>query len=130
MTTIRFAVLAVAAAALLAGTAGAGVQDDRYAVNNLVADSAGSAAAADGSLVNGWGLVAGPTTPWWTSNNGSNTSTLYNGAGAKQALTVTVAGAPTGSVFNGVAWPYVHLRGRHGCRRHCTSRIASTTRSP
>jgi uncharacterized protein (TIGR03118 family) len=103
MTTIRFAVVAVAAAALLAGTAGAGVQDDRYAVTNLVADSAGSAAAADGNLVNGWGLVAGPTTPWWTSNNGTNTSTLYNGAGAKQALTVAVAGAPTGTVFNGVA---------------------------
>jgi uncharacterized protein (TIGR03118 family) len=111
MTTIRFAVVAVAAAALLAGTAGAGVQDDRYAVNNLVADSTGSAAAADSNLVNGWGLVAGPTTPWWTSNNGSNTSTLYNGAGAKQALTVAVAGSPTGTVFNGVATDFAVSQG-------------------
>jgi uncharacterized protein (TIGR03118 family) len=118
MTTIRLTVVAVAAAALLAGTAGAGVQDDRYAVSNLVADSAGSATAADSSLVNGWGLVAGPTTPWWTSNNGTNTSTLYNGAGAKQALTVAVAGAPTGTVFNGVAGDFpVSAGGKTGQAR-------------
>ena len=56
--------------------------------------------AKDASLVNGWGLSVGPTTPWWISNNGTNTSTLYNGAGAKQALTVAVPGGPTGTVFN------------------------------
>ncbi len=56
--------------------------------------------ASDPSLVNGWGLVAGPTTPWWVSNNGTDTSTLYNAAGVKQALTVAVAGEPTGVVFN------------------------------
>ena len=56
---------------------------------------------ADASLVNGWGLSAGPTTPWWTSNNKTNTSTLYSGAGVKSALTVTVPGGPTGTVFNG-----------------------------
>jgi hypothetical protein len=61
----------------------------------LVADSGASAAGVDPLLVNPWGLSAGPTTPWWTSNNGSNTSTLYSGSGAKQALTVAVAGGPT-----------------------------------
>ncbi|HEX6789418.1 MAG TPA: TIGR03118 family protein [Gaiellaceae bacterium] len=87
-------------------------------MNNLVADSAGSANATDSSLVNGWGLVAGPTTPWWTSNNGTNTSTLYNGAGAKQALTVTVAGSPTGTVFNGVASDFaVSQNGKTGQAR-------------
>ena len=60
---------------------------DIYNMHALVSDSASTTAAAtDGSLVNGWGLRAGPTTPWWTSNNGTNTSTLYNGAGIKQAL--------------------------------------------
>jgi uncharacterized protein (TIGR03118 family) len=127
MTTIRFAVVAVAAAALLAGTAGAGVQDDRYAVSNLVADSAGGAAATDGSLVNGWGLVAGPTTPWWTANNATNTSTLYNGAGAKQALTVAVAGSPTGAVFNGVASDFpVSQGGKSGQARFIFSTEAGT----
>jgi uncharacterized protein (TIGR03118 family) len=105
---VRLAVIAaLAAAAITAGAAGAGVQDDVYFVHNLVADAAGGAAATDASLVNAWGLVAGPTTPWWTSNNGTNTSTLYNGAGAKQALTVGVAGGPTGTIFNGVATDFV-----------------------
>ena len=49
----------------------------------------------------------GPTTPWWTSNNGTNTSTLYSGAGTKAALTVAVPGGPTGTVFNGSAADFV-----------------------
>jgi uncharacterized protein (TIGR03118 family) len=119
MPMFRYAVVAVAAAAaLLAATAGAGVQDDRYAVQNLVADTATTASTTDSNLVNAWGLVAGPTTPWWTSNNGTNTSTLYTGSGAKQALTVQVAGAPTGLVFNGVATDFVvSQNGKSGAAR-------------
>jgi uncharacterized protein (TIGR03118 family) len=98
-------------AALVAGIAGAAnarQQADIYTVHALVADAAGTpGAATDASLVNGWGLSAGPTTPWWASNNGSSTSTLYNGAGTKQALTVTVAGGPTGTVFNANAADFV-----------------------
>jgi uncharacterized protein (TIGR03118 family) len=41
------------------------------------------------------------------ADNGTNTATLYNGVGAKQALTVSVAGAPTGTVFNGSASDFV-----------------------
>jgi uncharacterized protein (TIGR03118 family) len=93
----------VVGAALVTGVATAAVSDDVYSVHNLVGDAAGAATAADSSLVNGWGLSAGPTTPWWVSNNGTNTSTLYTGAGAKQALTVAVPGGPTGTVFNGSA---------------------------
>jgi uncharacterized protein (TIGR03118 family) len=58
---------------------------------------------SDASLVNGWGIVSGAATPWWVSNNGTETSTLYTAAGAKVALTVAVAGGPTGVVFNGGA---------------------------
>jgi uncharacterized protein (TIGR03118 family) len=57
--------------------------------------------ASDPSLVNGWGIVAGPTTPWWVSDNGTDSSTLYTAAGAKVNLTVSVPGEPTGVVFNG-----------------------------
>jgi uncharacterized protein (TIGR03118 family) len=96
-----------AAAALAAGSAGAGITDNVFTVHDLVADSAGAAPAADGALVNSWGLSAGPTTPWWSANNGTNSSTLYNGSGAKQALAVTVPGGPTGTVFNGVATDFV-----------------------
>ena len=56
---------------------------------------------SDPSLVNGWGLSAGPATPWWVADNGTSLSTLYQGTGAKVALTVTVPGGPTGTVFNG-----------------------------
>src|SRR6478735_8318089 len=92
-----------ALAAWGASLAGARAEADIYSVHPLVADSAGNAPATDASLVNGWGLSAGPTTPWWTANNGSNSSTLYSGTGAKAPLTVSVAGAPTGTVFNGNA---------------------------
>jgi uncharacterized protein (TIGR03118 family) len=99
MTQAKLGRLAVPAAlvATLVVTASAGArpQVNAFSVAMLVSDS------TDASLVNPWGLVAGPTTPWWTSNNKTNTSTLYNGAGAKQALTVAVPGGPTGIVFNG-----------------------------
>src|SRR5574342_290942 len=52
-------------------------------------------------LVNAWGLVAGPTTPWWSNAADTDRSLLYNAAGAKLALEVTVHGGPTGIVFNG-----------------------------
>ena len=103
-------VLALASAAVLAvmvGGAGARATDDIYSVHALVSDGGVPAPAADGKLVNGWGLSAGPTTPWWAANNGSNTSTLYSGVGAKAALTVTVPGGPTGTVFNGKATDFV-----------------------
>jgi uncharacterized protein (TIGR03118 family) len=106
-TRLRWAALAATAAVAatgLAGAADARQQANVYAVHALVSDgTAVQAPATDASLVNAWGLVAGPSTPWWTANNGSNTSTLYNGAGAKQALSVSVPGSPSGAVFNGVA---------------------------
>ena len=82
---------AIAAAAALAAAT------NSYAPQTLVTNT------SDSALVNGWGLSAGPTTPWWVSDNGTDKSTLYNGAGAKQALTVAVPGGPTGTVFNGDA---------------------------
>ena len=106
---LKFGVVSavVAIAALLAGSVAAAPQDDIFTVTNLVADSGSSAPSDDASLVNGWGLSAGPTTPWWVSDNGTNLSTLYSGTGAKQALTVAVPGGPTGTVFNGSATDFV-----------------------
>jgi uncharacterized protein (TIGR03118 family) len=58
----------------------------------------------DTDLVNGWGIVASSTSPWWVSDNGTSKSTLYNGnTGAKLGLVVNVPGPPTGVVFNGNA---------------------------
>ena len=110
---------AAALVAWVAGSASARQQAGIYSLHPLVSDSAAvPAPATDASLVNGWGLSAGPTTPWWTSNNGSNTSTLYNGVGAKSALTVAVTGAPTGTVFNGNAAAFsVTQNGKSGAAR-------------
>jgi uncharacterized protein (TIGR03118 family) len=105
LSAIAFAIAVFAAAAVGAGTVRAA--SDTYAVNPLVSDAGTTAPSTDASLVNGWGLSAGPTTPWWASDNGTNLSTLYSGTGAKVALTVSVPGGPTGTVFNGSAADFV-----------------------
>ena len=71
-----------------------------FTVTNLVEDQAG-AAQTDPHLVDAWGLVAGPATPWWVNNATTNTSTLYDGTGTVLPLVVSVPGQPTGIVFNG-----------------------------
>ncbi len=61
----------------------------------------------DVNLKNPWGIARGTGAPWWVSDNAAGVSTLYNGAGTKQSLTVTIPhtanatiGSPTGIVFN------------------------------
>jgi uncharacterized protein (TIGR03118 family) len=88
------AVAALGVSFVLAGSAAAAPANS-YTVHPLVST------AMDASLVNAWGLVAGPTTPWWVADNGTGVATLYDGAGVKVPLTVnTATAAPTGTVFN------------------------------
>jgi uncharacterized protein (TIGR03118 family) len=79
-----------------------------YSNTALVSDMAGVALHQDAHLKNPWGLVAGPVTPFWSSNNHSESSTLYDGTGKVLSLVVALpanaSGAtfdPTGIVFNG-----------------------------
>ncbi len=78
-----------------------------YAQHNLVSDGFVPADHINPDVVNAWGLVAGPTTPWWIVDNGTGKSTLYNVSTGTFPLTVTVPGVggeqgnPTGIVFNG-----------------------------
>jgi len=124
---LMIAAVAMTAAVLVVGAASGGIADDIFTVHNLVSDTAGTAPVADASLVNAWGLSAGPTTPWWTSNNGTNTSTLYTGTGAKQALTVSVPGGPSGTVFNGSAADFVVTQaGKSGAARFLFATEAGT----
>jgi uncharacterized protein (TIGR03118 family) len=122
---IGFVLTAVALGAGGATAAGTGNWYNAYV---LVSDGPTVAAPlADQSLVNGWGLSAGPTTPWWTSNNKTNTSTLYSGGGTKSALTVSVPGGPTGTVFNGNAAAFsVSQNGKSGSARFLFSTQAGT----
>jgi uncharacterized protein (TIGR03118 family) len=124
--------LAIAGAIALVGgvaaAADAREQANPYTVHALVSDDPSvPAPATDTNLVNGWGLSAGPTTPWWAANNGTNTSTLYSGAGVKAALTVTVAGGPTGTVFNGSATDFmISQSGKSGAARFLFATEAGT----
>jgi uncharacterized protein (TIGR03118 family) len=79
-----------------------------YAQSNLVSDEPGKATFVDGHLVNAWGLVSSPTSPWWVSNNGTLTATLYDGTGVARPIVVSIPGPPTGVVFNGSAGFVVH----------------------
>ena len=72
-----------------------------YSVRNLVSDGFVPAEHTDPNLVNGWGITAGASVPWWVANNGTDTSTLYDGNGIARSLVVQVEGGPTGAVFNG-----------------------------
>jgi uncharacterized protein (TIGR03118 family) len=92
-----------------------------YALTNLVADTAaGGAVNVDANLVNPWGLSipsAPSTAPAWVANNGTQTSTLYDGNGKAQPnsapLVVSFAATfdPSGIVFNPSATDFMVTSG-------------------
>ena len=107
------ATVVVAAAALcaIAGQAAA-----NYVQTDLVSDIAGLATITDPELMNSWGLSHSATSPFWISNQGKSTATLYAVKGATTvskidinppdgfvAIPTTAGGpqGPTGQVNNG-----------------------------
>jgi uncharacterized protein (TIGR03118 family) len=101
MRRVAVALVVLCAVIAATGTATAETPRNVYEVTNLVSDVPGQALQVDPNLVNAWGLAAGPATPWWVADNGTDVSTLYTGTGDVLPLVVKVAGAPTGLVFNG-----------------------------
>ena len=85
------------------------ISPNAYRQTNLVSDIPGAAQILDPSLVNPWGMTFSATSPFWVSNNGTGTATLYNGDTAsgpltKNTLTVSIpGGSNTGIVFNGTS---------------------------
>jgi uncharacterized protein (TIGR03118 family) len=79
-----------------------------YVQSNLVSNSSSMpAVTTDPNLVNPWGMVQGPSTPFWVSDQVTNLSTLYTGNGTKTPLNVGVpaigtepVNGPAGIVFN------------------------------
>lgn len=81
-----------------------------YQLTLLVADqTVAGAGSTDPNLVNPWGLAYGPTTAFWVANQGTATTTVYDGLGHAPAPPLVVAapavagaamGGPTGVVFN------------------------------
>jgi len=81
----------------------------QYNQTNLVSSTSGIAPVTDASLVDPWGLNRASKNAWWASDNDTGVSTLYNGAGAKNPLVVTIPsvnpkkspkGSPTGIIAN------------------------------
>jgi uncharacterized protein (TIGR03118 family) len=112
------ALLRVATKASLALSVSAVAFGQHYTQVNLVANTSGVAPVTDPSLVNPWGLSRSSSSDWWISDNGTGLSTLYNGAGVKNSLVVTIpkadpnsktfpAGTPTGTVFNGSTTDFI-----------------------
>jgi uncharacterized protein (TIGR03118 family) len=96
------------ALSLIAGVACFG---QHYNQTNLVSNTSGVAPVTDPQLINPWGISRGSGSPWWISDNATGFSTLYNGAGTKQSLIVTIPpsdpndkntplGTPTGTIAN------------------------------
>src|SRR5579864_1058644 len=88
----------------------------QYTLLNLDSNQIGKSLHPDPLMVNAWGLVHGPGTPWWVSDENSGWSTLYDGSGKAQGLRVLIPtagngpasptggngpGSPTGIVYNG-----------------------------
>lgn len=75
-------------------------------VSDIYGNVPASSTHVDANLVNPWGLAFNPAGFSWIANNGSASSTLYDGAGVAQSLVVTLASGtagaarPTGIVFN------------------------------
>jgi uncharacterized protein (TIGR03118 family) len=105
---MRLRTIALTACLAVAPLIVPGLARAQYQVTNLVSNQEKTASTTDPLLVNAWGLVHGPGTPWWISDNNSGWSTLYNKSGTKVPLNVLIPtaggdgpGSPTGIVFNG-----------------------------
>src|SRR5580765_5443202 len=89
-------------AAIAAGALSIGVpraEEPDFTQVNLVSDIAGLAAVTDPLLKNPWGISHSPTSPFWSSDQGTGKATLYAVTGktsvSQNALVVTIP--PTGS---------------------------------
>jgi uncharacterized protein (TIGR03118 family) len=92
-----FSVVAVAATLIV--RLGAAEPGNSYRVQHLVSDgSVTTSNPPDPLLVNGWGIAASATSPWWVSAADTDVSTIYNATGVRSSLVVQVPGGPTGIV--------------------------------
>jgi uncharacterized protein (TIGR03118 family) len=115
MSKFRKHLVLAAASGLLALAAGRVLAldaDDRtaYIRTDLVSNLKDLVQPKDPNLQNSWGVANSPGGPLWVADNNDGLSTLYDGNGVKQGLTVTIplpagrapppAAAPTGLVWN------------------------------
>ena len=121
-TWTRAAVLFVA----LASTLGAA---NNYLVHNLVSDLPDVADHVDKNLVNPWGNGFSGGSPFWIGNNGTGTSTLYDGEGNAISLVVKIPagggaatpGPVTGVIFNSASPSFTVATGKAASFLFCTA---------
>src|SRR5215831_12415473 len=69
-----------------------------FTQTNLVSNIDGLAKITDPALVNPWGVSHSPTSPFWVSNQGTNTATLYAVTDETNVMKVTAVNPPTGNI--------------------------------
>ena len=103
--------LRLGASVAFAVTTGAVCSGQHYTQTNLVSNADGAARVTDPQLINPWGMSRSPSSAWWVSDQRTGFSTVYNGAGVKQSLSIAIppsdlnnknmpTGTPTGATFN------------------------------
>jgi uncharacterized protein (TIGR03118 family) len=74
------------------------VEAATYFQTDLVSDIPGLATLTEPELVNPWGLSHTTTSPFWTSNQGTSTATLFAVTGSTNVSKVTAVNPPTGNI--------------------------------
>jgi uncharacterized protein (TIGR03118 family) len=69
-----------------------GLASAQYVRTDLVTNSGAGNTIQDSHLVNAWGLVSTPSSPFWVSDNGTGFSTLYSISNAGGTVSAAVAG--------------------------------------
>jgi uncharacterized protein (TIGR03118 family) len=69
-----------------------GLASAQYVRTDLVTNSGAGNTIQDSHLVNAWGLVSTPSSPFWVSDNGTGFSTLYSISNTGGTVSATVAG--------------------------------------
>jgi uncharacterized protein (TIGR03118 family) len=117
------------ALALILGSACFG---QHYTRINLVSNAAGIARVTDPQLINPWGMSRSPSSAWWISDQRAGFSMVYNGAGAKQSLSIAIppsdpndknipTGTPTGAIFNSSQADFLLAPGEPAIFLFCTA---------
>jgi uncharacterized protein (TIGR03118 family) len=133
--------LLATAIAIAALSSSAWRADAGYVQTNLVSDIAGLATITDPDLVNPWGISHSNTSPFWTSNQGTSTATLYAVTGpttvaktiinppandVKIPTTATGPQGPTGQVNNGNTASFLLTNGDGGSARFIFANLNGT----
>lgn len=109
--TTKIVLLATLAIGIGRAPAYAKMKSSGYKQTNIVSDLASlNPILNDAALMNPWGIAFFPGGPFWINDNATGLSTLYDAAGNKIPLTVTIpppsnapgdTASPTGIVWNG-----------------------------